>query len=139
MGSKKKTGRNQHYHGNHQETNKLKRSTNAVDALMQEAFDSGYQKACDLLALALSDPDIMGAYVMDEQGVVGVYDGMRKYDDKYWQAWTAKVEADVQQEHLDAELREVFCDKFKDQVVPFNERHNLIFIPGYSKARKGWK
>lgn len=135
MGGKKKQAR---YHGNSHENSVLSRSTANVNDLMQEAFKSGYQKACDLLALALSDPDVMGAWIMDERGVVDVYNGMRKYDDEYWQAWTARVEADIKQDHLDAALREVFCKVYKDQVVPFNVRHNLIFIPGYNKPRKDW-
>lgn len=139
MGSKKKTGKNQHYHGNSHENSKLKRSTNAVESLMDEAFESGYQKACDLLALALHDPEVMGKDVFGECRIVKVYNGMRKHDDEYWEAWTARKEADVKQEHLDDELRAIFKRVYKDQVVPFNMRHNLIFIPGYDRARKGWK
>ena len=139
MGSKKKTGKSQHYHGNSHENSKLSRSTNSVEALMDEAFSSGYQKACDLLALALHDPEVMGKDIFGEQRIVKVYTGMLKQDEKYWEAWTARKEADVAQEHLDDALREVFNRKYKDQVVPFSERHNLIFIPGYKRARKGWK
>lgn len=139
MGSKKKTGKKQHYHGNSHENSKLVRTTNSVDALMQEAFDSGYQKACDLLALALHDPEVMRHDVFGERRIVRVYDGMRKYDDEYWEAWTARKEADVKQEHLDDALQAIFVRAYKDQVVPFNVRHNLVFIPDYSRARKGWK
>lgn len=139
MGSKKNAGKNQHYHGNRRERSMISRSTNSVDALMQEAFDSGYQRACDLLALTLHDPEVMGKDILGERRIVRVYDGMRKHDDEYWQAWTAKKEADYKQDKLDRELRAIFARVYKDRVVPFNVRYNLVLIPGYAKARKGWK
>ena len=110
-----------------------------MKALMQEAFDSGYQKACDLLALALHDPEVMGSDTYGEQRIVKVYEGMRKYNDEYWEAWTIRKEADYKQDKLDRELRAIFARKYADRIVPFNVRHSLVWVPGYSKARKGWK
>jgi hypothetical protein len=139
MGNSKKGNKPQRYHNNSHNSSYIVRTTGAVDDLMQEAFLSGYQKACDMLALTLHDPEVMGTNgVFGERRIVKVYEGMAKYDLKYRGAWKTGKEADYLQDSLDRELRAVFAKYYADQVVPFNQRHNLVFIPGYSKPRKGW-
>lgn len=138
MGGKKRGRKPQRYHGNSHNGSYIVRTTNAVDDLMQEAFLSGYQKACDMLALALHDPEVMGKEIFGERRVVKVYEGMAKHEAKYHGAWNVGREADYLQDCLDRELRAVFAKHYADQVVPFNQRHNLVFIPGYNKPRKDW-
>lgn len=103
-------------------------------ALLDIGVQCGKQQIVDYLSCVLHNPkyvekDIHGRDRIDKI-MVGLYD----YDRKYEKAYTKDVEADVAQEHLDEELREIYGD----ELIPFKERQPYVLQMNYSKARKGW-
>lgn len=112
----------------------ITRQQKKEDAIAQVAFDTGFQAACDLLVLALRDPEAVGR---DRHGFLRIhriYRSISKHYQIYKDAWTARKEADVAQEHLDAHIREVAGEHFE----PFAVRYPFIKRPSYKRRRKGW-
>lgn len=127
-------------HGNRQAGGYTARLNSGVDYLIQRAFLQGYVKACDLLALALHDPEVLGrGGTMGADRIMKVYEGMDKYALKYNGAWDTGKEADYLQDKLDAELLAIFGRKYSDQFSPFKVRHDLVDQLDYNKPHKEWK
>ena len=136
MANKRKPPR----HGNSHARGLASRLNVGIDLQMQDAFIQGYVKACDLLALALHDPEVMGrGGTMGADRIMKVYRGMDKYADKYGGAWRAGKEADYIQEKLDEALLAIFSRKYGEQFAEFKVRYDLIEQPDYNKPHKEWK
>lgn len=100
------------------------------EAVTREMFHEGYQQACDMLALTLNDPAIMGSSTMGEDMIKKIYDGMAQYDMEYAQAWGATQESEYFQDRLDKRLAQIFSRKYKHLLIPFRARY-----PAIRKAR----
>ena len=98
-------------------------------AIFEAGQDVGFQKAMDYVICALHDPDVMGKDILGAPRLAKVIEGVVARDAKYAEAFTTKKEADVLQEHLDRELREIYHDK----MVPFAKRYPIVKQIDYSK------
>ena len=95
----------------------------------------GFQKCWGYIQLVLRDPEVMGKDTFGRKRIEKVYHAMMAMDKLCGPAHTTQVEADVLQEKLDANLREIWG---KD-LTPYRERYPFIKQPGYDKSRKGWR
>lgn len=117
--------------------NYITRQQKKEDAIAQVAFESGFQKACDLLVLVLRDPEIMGRRnLYGFERIMRIYTGLQKYEAIYRAAWTTHKEADYLQEKLDDNIREVLPPELFE---PFKVRHPYVKQANYTKSKKGWK
>lgn len=117
--------------------NYLQRQAKREDAIAKVAFESGFQKACDLLVLVLRDEEFVGrGKIHGFKRIMRIYKGLQKYEAIYRDAWTTKKEADYLQEKLDAKIREVTPPELFE---PFAARHPYIKKANYSKPRKDWR
>lgn len=103
-------------------------------ALIDAGVQCGKQQMVDYLTLVLRDPDYVGKDIFGRERIEKVIAGLYHYEKKYQNAYTKHKEADVAQEHLDDELREVWGD----DLVPFAERQPDVMQHKYDKAKKGW-
>lgn len=116
--------------------NYLQRQQKRENDIAQAAFESGFQKACDLLILVLRDEAFVHGDIHGFLRIDRIYGGLQHYEEIYRDAWTTKKEADYLQEKLDAKIREVVPP---ERFEPFNARHPFIKLPSYAHSRKGWK
>lgn len=103
-------------------------------ALIEAGVQCGKQQMVDYLTLVLRDPVYVGKDIFGRERIEKVIAGLYHYEKKYQNAYTKHKEADVAQEHLDDELREVWGDN----LVPFAERQPDVLMPKYDKKKKGW-
>lgn len=103
-------------------------------ALLDIGVTCGKQQIVDYLTLVLRNPDYVGKDIFGRERIDKIFAGLEYYDSKYKDAYTTKKEADVWQERLDRELREVYGD----DLVPFAERQPYVMQPDYKKSKKGW-
>lgn len=97
--------------------------------------EMGMQKMWDYVQLALRDPNVMGKDTLGKERLTRVFNRLKELADSYHTAFTDDKEADVYQEKLDANLREIWGG----ELSPFYERYPHMKKMGYQKARKGWK
>ena len=95
--------------------------------------DLGFQKCLDYMHALLRNPKYVGRDVFGRKRWELLLEGLKECDKKYGNAFTNEVDADVCQEKLDAELREVYGD---DALV-FDERYPFIKKQRYDKPMKG--
>ena len=98
-------------------------------AIFEAGQDVGFQKAVDYFSCSLHDPEIMGKDTMGADRLNKVIAGVIKRDKEYSEAFTQRKEADVKQEHLDRELREIY----HDTTIPFAQRYPMIKEINYTK------
>ena len=103
-------------------------------ALIEAGVQCGKQQMVDYISCVLRNPKYVEKDIHGRDRIDKIMVGLYEYDRKYEKAYTKDVEADVAQEHLDDELREIYGD----ELVPFRERQPDIIQMNYSKARKGW-
>lgn len=103
-------------------------------ALIEAGVQCGKQQMVDYLTLVLRNPTYVGKDIHGRERIEKIIAGLYHYENKYKDAYTKHKEADVAQEHLDEELKEVWGD----DLVPFAERQPDVLQMDYSKARKGW-
>lgn len=108
-------------------------------ALQQGFLDTGeemgMQKMWDYVQLALRDPEVMGKDTLGKERLTRLFNRLKELADTYHTCFTDDKEADVYQEKLDANLREIW----DEELTPFYERYPQLKKVGYNKARKGWK
>lgn len=93
----------------------------------------GYQKACDFIAMALNDPDILGSRILSGEVIDKVITAAGEASDLYYKAYSpSDPEADVWQERLDAIQKKIFKERFQ----PFYERYPWLKKIKYGKRRK---
>jgi hypothetical protein len=102
--------------------------------LLDIGVKCGKQQIVDYLACVLRNPKYVGKDIFGRERIDLIMAGLEDYDKEYCGAYTNDKEADVKQEHLDAELRAVY----KDELVPFVERQPYVMIYNYNKPKKGW-
>ena len=91
---------------------------------------TGFQKACDYIAIALNSPECMGKGVMSGEKIERVMEFAAALDNDYWKAYNPRdPEADYYQERLDDKQRKIF----KDKAQPFPERYPYIKAVRYEK------
>lgn len=115
--------------------NYITRQQKKEDAIAQAAFESGFQKACDLLVLVLRDPFYTNGNVHGFKRIDRIYKGLTYYESVYRKAWTTDKEADVLQERLDDNIREVAGEHFE----PFERRHPFVKQLTYKHGHKKWR
>ena len=103
--------------------------------LLDIGLTCGKQQMVDYITCVLRNPLYVGTDIFGRGRIDKVLAGLMDYDKKYKKAYTLDKEADVAQQHLDGELRQVYGD----DLVPFEERQPDVKILGYEKSRKGWK
>lgn len=93
-------------------------------ALVENALDVGFQKACDFISIALNSPEVMGKSVMSGEKIDKIITYAIKMVNEYHEAYSPSKypEADVWQERLDAHQKKIFKDKF----APFEVRYPNI-------------
>ena len=96
--------------------------------------DLGFQKCLDYMQCLLRNPKYVGRDTFGRKRWELLYEGLKECDKKYGNAFTSAVDADVCQEKLDAEIREIFGD----DALTFKERHPMIKEQRYDKPKKGW-
>lgn len=113
----------------------LDKKANREQALLDIGLACGKQQMADYITCVLRNPLYVGKDIFGRDRIEKVLVGLMDYDKKYKKAYTLDKEADVAQQHLDDELRQVYGD----ELVPFEVRQPDIKILGYEKSRKGWK
>lgn len=103
-------------------------------ALIEAGVQCGKQQMVDYLTLVLRNPAFVKKDIHGRERIELIIAGLYHYENKYKDAYTKHKEADVAQEHLDDELREVWGD----DLVPFAERQPDVLMPKYDKKKKGW-
>jgi hypothetical protein len=93
-------------------------------ALVENALDVGFQKACDFISMALNSPEVMGKGVMSGERIDKIISYAIEKVNEYHEAYSPSkyVEADVWQARLDEHQKRIFKDKF----VPFAKRYPSI-------------
>lgn len=85
---------------------------------------TAWQQAMDFVAMALNDPDCVGAKnVLSGEKISDILNYACALRDEYYLAFVPKhVEADVWQERLDGKQRKIFKNDFQ----PFKQRYPYI-------------
>ena len=92
-------------------------------ALARETYlkigqDFGAQKAADLIAIALNDPDVMGK-ALGEKKIRRIFEKVAELEKTLNAAFYANPEQDYWQEVLDRRLSEIFGT----ETAPFRDRY----------------
>lgn len=107
--------------------------------MKQACFDIGEevgtQKMWDFLQLALRHPKVVKSDFWGYERIVRLFAVLMEIADEYHIAFTDHPEADVKQEQMDAQLREVWGDKLQT----FYERYPHLKKFDYSKPPKSWR
>ena len=96
--------------------------------------EMGIQKICDYLHVALRDPEVVGKDIYGRKRFDKLFKKLNELANYYQTAFTDDKEADVVQEDLDRNLKEVYGDDFQD----FHTRYPYVKQLDYKKPRKGW-
>lgn len=115
-----------------------KEKMDAINQKMLEVgMDTGFQKAWDLLQIALRDPKVMGKDTFGKERIKKIFWAMKDLERELGKAWspTKYNDADVCQRDLDALLGEIWGK----ELCPFHERYPYIKKPDYSKGNKNWR
>ena len=115
--------------------NYMKQRQKRDQYMLSVGEDLGFQKCLDYMHALLRNPKYVGRDVFGRKRWELLLEGLTECDKKYGNAFTFEVDADVCQEKLDAELREIYGD----DALAFNERYPFIKEQRYDKAMKGWK
>ena len=99
---------------------KLKRESQAY---LTAGEKTGFQKACDYIAIALNSPECMGKGVMSGEKIERVMEFAVALDNDYHRAFNPRdPEADYYQDKLDDKQRKIY----KNKTQPFSERYPYI-------------
>ena len=108
------------------------------NARYQDNFVAGCeitaQQMFDMMCLALHDPEVMGKDVFGRKRLEKLFKKLNELANYYHTAFTDDKEADLVQEELDRNLKEVYGDDFQD----FFTRYPYVKKQEYKKPRKGW-
>ena len=113
----------------------LDKKASREQALLDIGVTCGKQQMIDYIACVLRNPKYVGKRTLGRDAIDKIMVGLMDYDKEYEAAYTLDKEADVAQQHLDDELRQLYGD----ELIPFEVRQPHIRILGYDKSRKGWK
>lgn len=81
-------------------------------------IDVGMQMACDMISLALHDPDVMGKDTFSAKRLRPVMEAALQKRGYFAPAWGGGPEADYYQEKLDIALADAY-----GEINPFSERY----------------
>ena len=95
----------------------------------------GVQKMWDYLQLVLRNPKVMKKDTFGPKRLEEIFKAMQELASEYHTAFTDDVEADYYQEKLDAQLKDLWKERFS----PFYERYPQLKQIKYDKGKKGWK
>lgn len=115
------------------QSNIMKQKKLKEQIILDIGFNSGVQWMVDMLQCVLHDKRINGD-AFGEERITRVLAGVHERDRLYHEALSEGKEADVKQDQLDRELRDIYGDR----LVPFSERHSYMKQTSYKKAKKGW-
>lgn len=98
-------------------------------------IDVGMQMACDMISLALHDPEVMKKDTFAESRLRPVMDAALKKREQFAPAWGGGPEADYYQEKMDIALADAY-----GEIDPFEERYpyckeNQYWPKGYKGGR----
>ena len=115
----------------------LQRQEMVNQKMLEVGMDTGFQKAWDLLQIALRDPKVMGKDTFGKERIKKIFLAMKDLERELGKAWspTQYNDADVKQRDLDALLGEIWGD----ELCPFHERYPNIKQPDYPKGNKRWR
>lgn len=90
----------------------------ARETYLKVGQDFGAQKAADLIAIALNDPEVMGK-ALGEKKIRRIFEKVAELETTFEAAFYANPEQDYWQELLDRRLSEIFATG----TVPFRDRY----------------
>ena len=114
--------------------NYMKQRQKRDQQMLSIGEDLGFQKCLDYMHCLLRNPKYVKNDIFGRKRWELLLEGLQECDKKYGNAFTNEVDADVCQEKLDAELRDIYGD---DALV-FSERYPFIKEQRYNKPKKGW-
>lgn len=99
-------------------------------------IDVGMQMACDVISLALHNPEVVGKDTFAGKRLRPVMEAALKIREMFGPAWGGGPEADYYQEKLDEALRNAY-----GEIDPFEERYpyckeNQYWPKGYKGGNK---
>lgn len=97
--------------------------------------EMGMQKMWDYVQIALRDSEVMGKDIIGRSRMEKIFRKLTELADTFQTAFTDEIEADYEQEKLDAHLREIWGD----DLSPFYERYPYLKQTKYDKPKKNWK
>lgn len=103
--------------------------------LMATGIRMGRQQMCDMITLALRDPETMGKDVFGAKRILAVLRKTANLLDEFDTAFQKSDEADWYQDKLDARLREAYGDEI--QFDDFYRRYD--FLKRFDYKTKRWK
>lgn len=93
------------------------------EAVLNIGISMGIQTACDYVAIALHDSEVMKGDPMGEERITRILKAAIAQDERFHKAFLPNdPEADYAQEVLDRELKEIYGSDFS----PFAERYPKI-------------
>ena len=113
----------------------LKKQREIEQASLSIGMQVGFQECFDLMCLCLHDPAVMGKDTFGADRIRKLFEALHQYERELGDAWSMEVESDVQQEHLDAMLREIFGEG----LAPFATRYPEVAKPNYKRPKKNWR
>ena len=101
----------------------------ARETYLKIGHDFCAQKAADLIAIALNDPETMGK-ALGEKKIRRIFEKVAELETTFEAAFYTNPEQDYWQEVLDRRLAEIFG---KDNLCPFKERYPFLKEVRYGK------
>ena len=77
-------------------------------------MQTGRQMMWDAVQACMKNKDVVGKDTFGEKRLKKLFDGVYDWINDHWDAWTTKPEADVEREHIDAELKQGISGEFID-------------------------
>jgi hypothetical protein len=112
----------------------LKKQRKLQQGFMDVGEEMGMQKVCDYLHIALRDPEVMGKDTFGRKRLEKLFHKLNELANYYHTAFTDDKEADLVQEELDRNLKDVYGEDMQ----PFFQRYPYVKKQEYKKPRKGW-
>lgn len=107
------------------------RQTNLM--MLEAGVKCGRQQMCDMITLALRDPEIMGKDTFGAKRLIAVLKKTANLLDDYDDAWHKCDDSDYYQEVLDRNLREAYGDEIR--FFTFRERYDMLKRFNYKTGR----
>lgn len=101
----------------------IKRQQNSINAAKDATTQTIRQYMTDMLILTLNDSEVMGKDVFGYKRIEKVVTAALEKYDLYFDALTAKEEADYCREKIDIAMRKVIPE---DKFTPFQERYDWL-------------
>lgn len=106
--------------------NYLKKKEELIMAGFRAGLATGAQRTADFMAIALSDPDVMGKDTFSFRRIKKIYKRMIDLQSEFAPAFQKGDEQDYYQEMFDRRLKQIFPP---EDYTPFAERYEHVTKP----------